>query len=401
MKLTMNVGALSSALSAVHGTIGRNKDLPILSNVRISARTDHVSLTTTDLDAQSMVEMECKRIEAEGEIATEIKALHGVISRLPDKADVTLELEAAQLTVQSGRTKVKLQTLPADGWVNIRESQTDEAQEPVHFDRIELGEALTRIQHAMNSGALRPVLKGVYFEPDENGDPQIHLTATDGYRLATYRLEQAGDFKPVIVPRNAVAEVIKMCARYSERDVTFTLYGPASYPSLAEFRCGVETYTTKLVEGQFVNWRAVLPPNIKCKAAVNPEDLERAVGLVTSIAQSEKTPGVALRFRGEEVLIQLDHERLEAATPCHVKSEIEGDDEEVVVVCNARFLSEALSRSEKDGTKVRIGASDAAPFLISSDGSPFQQVVTQIRSAMRANVQLPSGSTVASEGAAA
>lgn len=400
MKLTMNVGALSSALNAVQGTIGRNKDLPILSNVRITARTDHVSLTTTDLDAQSMVELQCQRIEAEGEIATEIKSLYGVITRLPDKADVTLELEAAQLTVKSGRTKVKLQTLPADGWVNIRESQTDEAQEPAYLNRIELGEALTRIQHAMNSGALRPVLSGVYFEPDVDGEEHIHLTATDGYRLATYCLDQAASFKPVIVPRNAVAEVIKMCARANEIDVVFTLYGPAAYPTLVEFKCGVETYTSKLIEGQFVNWRKVMPPDTICSATLKPEDLERAVGLVTSIAQSEKTPGVALRFRGDEVLVQLDHERLEAATPCHATSEMYGDAEEVVVVCNARFLSEALAKADKDGTRANIGSADAAPFLIGSDGSKFRQVVTQIRSVLRANV-MPSGSTVHSEGQAA
>ena len=114
MKLTIERGALLNALGHVQNVVERRNTIPILSNILMQAQNGEVRFVATDLDIEAVDHADAK-IESDGAVTAPAGTLFDVVRKLPNGADVELELnpENRQLAIRSGRSKFSLPTLPA------------------------------------------------------------------------------------------------------------------------------------------------------------------------------------------------------------------------------------------------------------------------------------------------
>ena len=205
------------------------------------------------------------------------------IVRSLDHGAVDVEIEGDEARISSGRSQFSVRTLPVDDFPHLDEPSGNQVS--VAADQLASG--LKQVVLAASSDDARPILTGVLMTAEEGG---LRLVATDSYRLAVRDLPDAtvlGEGQKVLVPSRALGELVRVLGhakevnvRLGERDVTFYV----------EPEDGVSIeLTTRLIEGEFPNYRQLIPASYPNELRVGREQLLDAVRRVKLMAR-EATP---------------------------------------------------------------------------------------------------------------
>jgi len=212
MKVTIERTALSKALGHVQSVVERRNTIPILSNVLLHASGASLTLTATDLDIE-ISESAPADVAADGATTVSALTLFEIVKRLPDGAQVRLELspEEGRLQVSAGRSQFALAVLPDEDFPSLSSEDLDTR---FSMPTEDLRRLLQKTRFAMSQEETRYYLNGVYLHAVADGDaPPLRAAATDGHRLA--RLDAplpdgAAAMPGVIVPRKAIAELTRL-----------------------------------------------------------------------------------------------------------------------------------------------------------------------------------------------
>jgi DNA polymerase-3 subunit beta len=296
--------------------------------------------------------------------------------------EIVRELPSDQLTLRSGE----------GGWVEVSGGKSRYrmvSMDPKEFPSIPastpvakkggvamtlgagvLGEMIEKTLFAVSTDETRLSLGGVFIESvDKN---QIRMVATDGHRLSFVEREIPGvELKPgVILPRKGLVEA-KRLLEDSEGDVTFSVAG-----NLARIeRAGVELFM-RLIEGEFPDYRQVIPKESKRRVRVDREALFGALRRV-SILSSERSRGVKLRLQPGTLEVVTTNPDIGEAME-EIEVDYAGD--EFSIGFNARYLLDVLGVGGVTGT-VDIGLSDeVSPGIVRlEDDEGYSYVVMPMR----------------------
>lgn len=293
MKFRCERDVLVEALStAGRATAGRGGSMPVLGGVRLSVSGSDLEVTGTDLDLTITVTASVAASSdgvavAPGRLVTDIvRALE------PGAVTVSLEDEDP-LHITSGRSHFSVRTHPAGDFPRLPAPSGD----VVSLDGPALAEALRQVTRAASSEESRPILTGVLMAAEGAG---LRLVATDSYRLAVRDLPGAGvlsEGQKVLVPSRALNELMRLLT--SSDSVSLRLGAHD-----ATFEIGNVTLTTRLIEGEFPNYRALIPSSYPNRLIVGRESLLDAVRRVKLLARDATTPvRIALRPNGIELTV--------------------------------------------------------------------------------------------------
>ena len=212
MKLTIERAVLLKALGHVQAVVERRNTIPILSNVLIQAKGDHARLTATDLDMEIVEEAEA-RVEREGQATAPAHTLYEIARKLPEGADVSLEIggDDPRLFLSAGRSKFHLPSLPpGDFPVMPAEDLAVNFSLPAE----DLARLIDKTRFAVSTEETRYYLNGIHMHPAEReGRKVLRAVATDGHRLALAEADQPGnaaDMPAVIIPRKPIGELRRL-----------------------------------------------------------------------------------------------------------------------------------------------------------------------------------------------
>lgn len=271
MHISVTQEFLAAALARGAAVAPKKSAIVILSHVRLVAKDGSVAVATTDLDRFAEAHCEAEVIEP-GAVTVPAPAFITLISKHPKSATVDLKVERGSLIVRSGRSTVKLPTLPADDFPKW----ADEA--PVAefvmggeaFDR-----SFNRVRFAASAEEIRYYLQGVCVDPDPGADV-LRLAATDGHRLAltTMPLPEGAETAPkCIIPTEALDTALRIFKGATEVIVSLTARAVC-------FTSDGLRLSSKLIDGEFPDYRRVIPapgaPSIAFKRADFVDCLERA-----------------------------------------------------------------------------------------------------------------------------
>ena len=209
MKISIERGALLTAIGHAQSVVERRNTIPILGNVLIRAENGRVTFRATDLDVEVIEEAEA-RVAGEGATTVPAVTLHEIVRKLPDGATVEMALDSAagRLTVAAGRSRFQLATLPKEDFPEI---VSPDYASKFSCDAKVLRRLFEKSQFAISTEETRYYLNGVYLHVAEAGGAKVlRAVATDGHRLARIDAELprgADDMPGVIVPRKTVAEL--------------------------------------------------------------------------------------------------------------------------------------------------------------------------------------------------
>jgi DNA polymerase-3 subunit beta len=266
--------------------------MPILGGVRLSVTGDALEVTGTDLDLTITVATTVAG-SGDGVVVAPGRLITDIVRALEPGA-VSLESDEEELRIASGRSHFTVRTHPAGDFPRLPTPTGD----TVSLEAAGLTEALRQVTRAASSEESRPILTGVLMAAEEGG---LRLVATDSYRLAVRDLPGVGvlgEGQKVLVPSRALNELLRLLGSSTE---TVSLRLGAHD---ATFGLGGVTLTTRLIEGEFPNYRALIPSAYPNRLTVGREALLDAVRRVKLLARDATTPvRIALRPTGIELTV--------------------------------------------------------------------------------------------------
>lgn len=291
MKFRISKEAFLDGLQKVQHVVSSRTTLPILSNVLLVAKDGRLQFTTTDLDVGITGSVEAQ-IEKEGATTLPAKRLVSIIRELPS-SEVEVSVDAKNhASIRSGPSFFKVLGLTSEEFPAL--PRFDDARE-FKIDQQILRDCLKKTSYAISTDETRYVLNGILFSFKNNA---LTMVATDGRRLAM--VEQELEFPQsqevdIIVPTKAVNELARLCGDVGEVIIRVT-------NSQVGFDLGDSFLLSKLIDGNYPNYRQVIPGEAKERIALEREAFLKAISRVSLLA-SEKSNSVKFQFTPGQVEI--------------------------------------------------------------------------------------------------
>lgn len=362
MKLTVNRNALFEALTQVQAVVSPRSTIPVLANVLLRAEEGKLRLVTTDLEVTVITEVPAE-VAKSGESTLPAKRLFSVIRELPPH-EVEIEVDDKHTAaIRCGAAFFKIMGLASDDFPEVPEP---EGEHVFTLDQASLRHMLKCVQYASSVDETRYVLNGILFSFQ---DQKFTAVATDGRRLALCEQEMefpAGSETDFVVPAKPVNELLRNLD--SEGQIRVTAAGNQVVFDIAEL-CII----SKLIDGNFPNYRQVIPAACEERIAFDRESLLNAVKRV-SLVTNEQSSSVKLLFQENNVeIVSSTPDVGEAREQVPVKY----TGPEMSIAYNPEFLMAPLRVLASDEVYLEL-VDELSPGVMKADGA-FLYVIMPMR----------------------
>jgi DNA polymerase III subunit beta len=352
---------LADALQTVQRGVSNRPGIPALTGVHMEGEAGGgLTLTTTDLEVTARLAVDVT-VGEPGVALVPARLLGDMVKSLPD-AVVEFDADQSQSRVRCAAYEGTVRLLPAEDFPAWQEpSGTRVSAQAGPF-----AEAVGQVGRAASRDEARPTLTGVLVEVNREG---LTLVATDSYRLAVRELPAtaAGEAQ-AIVPERALSEAGRAAGGDEKGEIELFVD-----QSQIAFRAGRFTLTSRLIEGQFPNYRQLLPEGYESRLVVGRQALLDAVRRVGLLAR-ENTP-VRMEFNALGVRLTSSSPDLGGAVEA-VEARYEGED--LTVAFNPGYLADGLQAAV--GESVTLEVRDGLkPGLVRGEGEEFTYLVMPVR----------------------
>lgn len=367
MNLTIAKERLVHGLQSVQNIVSSRTTLPILSNVLLRAEENQLHLTATDLDVTISCAVEAQ-IKKPGAITVPVKKFFGIIREL-NNPEIEIEVdEKNACSIRSGASFYKMHGLPAEEFPPLQ--QFKENKKSI-LSQEKLRGMLKKTSFAISTDESRYVLNGIFIIFK---DHKLTMVATDGRRLAMadeemdIPEESQGEF---IIPTKAVNELSRLLQdkgeveiKFTENQVAFTIKDEKGFSILL---------ISKLVEGNYPNYRQVIPAETKERVPLIREEFLQALRRA-EIMTSEKSNSVKLTFGKNNLAITANSPDVGEARESLA---INYKGKEFSIAFNPGYLIEPLNALNNDEVFMEL-IDELSPGVLKING-PFLYVVMPMR----------------------
>ncbi|HXO96580.1 MAG TPA: DNA polymerase III subunit beta [Chthoniobacterales bacterium] len=284
MKFSVSKDKLLEGLSTVQNVVSTRTTLPILSNVLLQAADGKIRLTTTDLDVGVQGSVEAQ-VERTGATTLPARRLFSIVRELP-ASEIYFDVDTKNLAaIRSGSSYFKILGLPEEEFPPLARFEDAKV---FTIAQKSLKDGLKKTSYAISTDETRYVLNGILFSFKEN---MLTLVATDGRRLALVDLDlefPKSQEVDLIVPTKAVVELQRLL--HEEGDMKVSVGD-----NQIAFELNESFLVSKLIEGNYPNYRQVIPSEAKERVTLERETFLNAARRVSLLA-SEKSNSVKLIF---------------------------------------------------------------------------------------------------------
>ncbi len=365
MRFSLQREVLLKPLAQVVNVVERRQTLPVLANLLAKVRDGQLSLTGTDLEVE-MVARTAVDDAQDGETTIPARKFFEIVRALPDGSKVTISQTGDKIAVQAGRSRFSLASLPANDFPSVDEV---EATEQVDVPESTLKELIERTAFAMAQQDVRYYLNGLLFDLR---DGALRCVATDGHRLALCEANlegSGGNKRQIIVPRKGVQELQRLL---EGGDRTLGL-------ELGKGHIRVKrddvTFTSKLIDGKFPDYEAVIPIGADKDVRVDREVLRAALQRA-SILSNEKYRGVRVEVSPGQLRISAHNPEQEEA-----QEEIEADTrvDGLAIGFNVNYLLDALGALRDEHVVIQLRDANSSALVRGADTGHARHVVMPLR----------------------
>lgn len=347
MDIVVTKAELAGALGRVQGIVERKNTVPILSCVLFEARGSELSISATDLEIY-LRSRHPAQVAKEGAVTAPAKKLFEIVRELPEGEVRLVSGDKGWVKIEMGRARFKVMSLPNDDFPALPEAVDGEK---IEIAPSVLVEAVEKTNFAMSHDQTRQALNGVLLEIEPAGgdEADLRLVATDGHRLAFIqrrcRAAVAGP-RGMIVPRKAITELRKLIGEEAAgAPVEIALQENRLF-----LRVGPALLVTRLVDGQFPDYRQVIPTGGTKIAIVEREAFYRAVRRVSTVT-ADRVSLVRFGFTADRAAVTAVNPELGEASE-DIAAECTGGDIELGM--NARYVMDVFSVIEQEKVVIEM-----------------------------------------------
>jgi DNA polymerase-3 subunit beta len=367
MNLTISKEQIINGLQSVQNVVSTRTTLPILSNVLLRAEADRLEFTATDLDVTVSCGVEAKVTKA-GASTVPVKKLFGIVREL-SSLEIELEVdEKNTCSVRAGASFYRINGLSADEFPPMPKFKEDKK---VILPQETLKGMMKKTSFAISTDESRYVLNGIFMSLK---DHKMTMVATDGRRLALVDEEldvaekSQGEF---IVPAKTVNELNRLLQDKGEVEIRYA-ENQASF-ALKDEKGSTVLIVTKLIEGNYPNYRQVIPSETKERVALAREEFLHALRRA-EIMTSEKSNSVKLAFGKNKLEITANSPEVGEAKETLA---INYKGAEMAIAFNPKYMIDPLNALTNDEVFIEL-IDELSPGVLKING-PFLYVVMPMR----------------------
>jgi DNA polymerase-3 subunit beta len=335
MKLSLAKTELQRGLGRLQAIVEKRNSMPILAHALLVASKDpeRLEIAATDLEV-GIRGVHDAEVSKAGSVTVAARKLFEIVRELPD-GTVQLSVGAnSYLEVECARSRFSLAGTSADEFPTLPELV------PGRMARLQaavLSTMIERTLYAASTDETRYNLNGVLIELPEAGD-RVRMVATDGHRLAvvdrTVGAETERLATGVIVPRKALAELKRLVDEEEADEVELGFEGNSALA-----RRGGVSLAMRLIEGEFPNYRQVMPKTPRHRLVLASEPLGQALRRV-ALLSAERSRTVRLEFGDGRLTVSTSNPELGEARE---ELDVDYGAEAIAIGFNARYLLDALA----------------------------------------------------------
>jgi DNA polymerase III subunit beta len=362
LRVTCPRDELARALGVVSRGVSTRTTVQILAGILLHASGGRLELAATDMELSLRTSFDAST-ESDGSVVVPGRLLLELARLLPD-AEVTIEhkLEEAAVEIRSGAATYRLHTYNAEDFPRLPDAEAAERHE---VDRETLLETISRVSRSASRDESRPVLTGVLmrFEPGK-----LVMAATDSYRLSVKETTIEGTVPELeaIVPARALQEL----ARVAQAGERIEL---GVHENQVIFSTGDALLTTRRIDGQFPNYKQLVPEAFDHELALPREELLDVVRRVSVMAQ--RNSPLRLRFGDGELTVSAQTQDVGEAREA---LPVSFNGEPLEIGFNAEFLRDGIESVGGEQLRLKL-ISPLRPAVLQGDDDAFLYLIMPIR----------------------
>ena len=362
LRITVAKDELAAKLAVVARGVSTRTTVLVLGGIQLRAEGSRLHLAATDMEVSLRASVEAQ-VSDEGTVVVPGRLLLDIARSLPD-GEVTIEHhpDEAVVVVTAGGATYRLHTYSTEDFPRLPEVDTGALHT---IDRDALVETVARVGRSASRDESRPVLTGILvrFEPGK-----IVMAATDSYRLAVKETPVTGTLPDLeaIIPARALQELARIATGADEIQL-------GMQENHVVFGADGTWLTTRRIDGQFPNYRQLLPEQFEYELPLPREEVLEVVRRVSLMAQ--RNSPLRLRFAEGELTVSAITQDVGEARES-VPAPFTGDAMEIGF--NAEFLRDGLESVDSDTIKFKL-ISPLRPAVLEGDADDYVYLIMPIR----------------------
>ncbi len=368
MKIVCYKDTILKAINSVVKGVASKTTMPILEGILIQTNDNEIKLTTYDLEIGIEYVMECE-VKEQGSTVVNAIMFSEIIRKLPD-TEIYLTLNDKNLLeIECEGSLYKLATMNPEEFPELPKIEIENS---IEVDQNVLKNMIRKTIFAVSTEESRPIFTGCLFEIENN---KLSLVSVDGFRLALrsiYLNKQSNDFKAVI-PGKTLNEVNKIISDSFEP----VKIGVAKNQALFEMdNCKVVTRT---LDGEFLNYKNVIPSNWETRIKVNKSNIqdsfERISLISSSTVEKEKKYPVKVQVDIGKVIISCTNQTGDAKEELYVATE----GKNLEVGFNPKYFLDSLKAIDDEEVYIEFGTSISPCLIKSIENNDYTYMILPIR----------------------
>ncbi|MGI5841116.1 MAG: DNA polymerase III subunit beta [Patescibacteria group bacterium] len=369
MKLSLLQENFSTALENTSRFVSARAQLPILSNILLATDNGQLKLTATNLELGISCWIGAK-IEQEGSMTIPAKEITEFVSYL-SAGRLDLELDSKNLfTITSSKAQSTFTTTPPDDFPNLPPINPDQA---IDLDMSLLRDSVNQIAFSAATDDTRPILTAVLCSFTSNS---LTLVATDGFRLSLKEIKLVNpislptDQMTLLIPGKSLSEVVKL----AKNDKKLTLGLSNDEHQLVFVLDGLEL-VSRLIEGDYPEYRRIIPSAFSTRLLINKEELSQAVKIASVFAR-ESANVIRLNIKDSHIEISANAPQI-GQNKATVEAKVEGGSLDIAF--NYKFISDFLSVCKGEELTLELNE-PLTPALFRDQSDPqFTHIIMPVR----------------------
>jgi DNA polymerase-3 subunit beta len=363
MKLKVTQENLNKALSLVARVANTRGTLPILSNVLLKIEGNRLSVSATNLDIAISCQLGAQ-VQADGSLTVPARLLQDLVNGLPSGV-IELEQDEQRLKINTDSYKSVINGVSAEDFPVM---PAIEGGTSWRLSAPLLKQGLQQVLMAASNDESRPVLTGVLFQTI---DGVLHMAATDSYRLAEKRLAEVKQEVKLLIPATALHDILRIINDH-EGDIEVV-----HDDQQVQFRAGDVELVARLIEGNYPDYRKLIPASFATTATLPRADLV-SITKVSSLFARESAGSIVVSVDepSESIWIHAVASQL-GENNATLKVDAKGSGS---ITLNSRYLLDALQAMDAKTVQIGFNGKLEAVMLTDAESDDYLHIIMPLKS---------------------
>lgn len=366
MKFNCNQNALTKALTTVSKAVSNRTTLPVLKGILIEAAADgKMILTASDLEISIKKEIEAN-VEEPGSVVVVSRLFGDIIRKLPNETIYFEEDEDNSIIIKTNTSEFKVVCLPLEEFPKV--GDREESSETIYFDREIFREMVRKTSFAASIEESKGILTGILIEINED---DINMVSLDGFRLALVNEKvKSENPKKFIISAKVMNEISKIITEEEDGDINIDLG-----EKKAVFNIGTTEVVLRLMEGEFIKYRDIIPDDNTTKLIAGREILLESIERASLLAKEGKNNLIKMSIKND--LLTISSRSEEGNVREQIVVEKEGNDIEIGF--NSKFIIDVLKVIDEEIITMNFKTGLTPCVVKPVEGNAYEYLILPVR----------------------